>query len=188
MSKRLFPTVCGAAVVIALVAMPANAADDIEAKQQGCNLCHGQNGAPTSPTVPIIWGQQSNYLYKELHDYHSGDRDSLIMSLVAKTIALEDLRKLADYFAAKNWPAPAQPAAAAATAPESSGMCRACHGQNFEGAAPGPRLAGLSYDYLIGAMNGFAHGERTNNLDMPKFMRDLSDGQRDAIAHYLAGL
>ena len=29
---------------------------------------------------------------------------------------------------------------------------------------------------------------RTNNLDMPGFMRALTDSQREAIAHYLAGL
>ena len=52
-------------------------------------------------------------------------------------------------------------------------MCKACHGQNFEGGAPAPRLAGLDYTYLIGGMNGFANGTRTNNLDMPGFMRAL---------------
>jgi cytochrome c553 len=67
-------------------------------------------------------------------------------------------------------------------------MCKACHGQNFEGGAPAPRLAGLSYDYLAAAMRNFADGHRTNNLDMPGFMRALSDSDRDAIAHYLAGL
>jgi mono/diheme cytochrome c family protein len=37
-------------------------------------------------------------------------------------------------------------------------------------------------------MNSFANGERTNNHDMPGFMKALTESQRDAIAHYLAGL
>jgi cytochrome c553 len=56
------------------------------------------------------------------------------------------------------------------------------------GGAPAPRLAGLSYEYLAGAMNSFADGTRTNNGDMPGFMKALSDSDRDAMARYLAGL
>ena len=37
-------------------------------------------------------------------------------------------------------------------------------------------------------MKSFANDERTNNLDMPGFMKALTESQRDAIAHYLAGL
>jgi hypothetical protein len=37
-------------------------------------------------------------------------------------------------------------------------------------------------------MNSFANDERTNKLDMPRFMKALIERQRDAIAHYLAGL
>lgn len=199
MFKTGFSTIFAAAVIVAVVAVPANAADDIESKVQVCSACHGQNGVPADPkTTPIIWGQQENYLYKELHDYHSGARDNPVMSPIAKGFSLEDLRKVAAYFAAKTWPArsaadaPAAPAtagtASAAAAPPSAAMCKACHGQNFEGGAPAPRLAGLSYEYLVGAMNSFADGTRTNNLDMPGFMKALTDSQREAIAHYLAAL
>src|SRR5271155_2285428 len=129
--------VAAAVAMIAVVALPANAADDIETKAQGCGLCHGQNGEPTdAKIIPVIWGQQPNYLYKELHDYHSGARDNPIMAPLAKGFALDDLRKLADYFAAKSWPAP-HPAATAAAPPEAIAtkleQCRLCHGRNFEG-------------------------------------------------------
>ena len=66
-------------------------------------------------------------------------------------------------------------------------MCKACHQPHFEGGAPAPRLAGLSYDYLVSAMQSFADGDRTNNGDMPKFMKALSDGERQEMAKYLAG-
>jgi cytochrome c553 len=186
MVKSLLAIIFGAGIC-AVAAAPANAADDVESKALVCSACHGEKGVPVNATTPIIWGQQGNYLYKELHDYHSGARANPIMASIAQPSSLDDLRKIADYFAAKSWPAghPADPPAAA---PESAVMCKACHGQNFEGGAPAPRLAGMSYEYLAAAMRSFADGTRTNNLDMPGFMKALTDGERDAIAHYLAGL
>jgi len=46
----------------------------------------------------------------------------------------------------------------------------------------------MSYEYLVGGMSEFASDERHNNLDMPKFMRMLSEKERGVIARYLAGL
>jgi len=190
--KGLFSTVFGAAAVAAVVAVPARAADDIETKLQLCSACHGQNGESINTATPIIWGQQGNYLYKELHDYHSGDRKNPIMGPVAQGFSLEELRQAAAYFAAKTWPprkAGDTPAPAAAPdAPATAASCRACHGQNFEGGAPAPRLAGLSYEYLVASMRSFADDQRTNNEDMPKFMKALTESEREAIAHYLSAL
>jgi cytochrome c553 len=186
--NRLLLTLCCGVGIFAASAAPASAADDIEAKAQACAACHGANGVPTDPkTMPIIWGQQANYLYKELHDYKSGDRKSPIMAPVVADISLPDLRQLANYFAAKPWP-PKQGSGAAGTPPAGIAQCQPCHQPNFEGGAPAPRLAGLSYDYLAREMNNFADGTRTNNGDMPGFMKALSDSDRDAMAHYLAGL
>jgi cytochrome c553 len=182
------PTVIGTAFVFAISMVSAYAADDIEAKAQTCNACHGANGMPIEPkTIPIIWGQQQSYLMKQLRDYRSGERANPIMSTLAKSLAEEDLRKLAAYFAAKHWPV--QPAAAAAgSPPDGLKQCQPCHQPNFEGGMPAPRLAGLSYEYLAASMKNFATDERTNNGDMPRFMQALSDSQRDAMAKYLAAL
>jgi cytochrome c553 len=187
MLKSFASAILGAAAALTIIGGPASAADDIEARVGICAACHGQNGVPTTPATPVIWGQQANYLYKELHDYHSGDRGSPIMSPIVKTFSLEDLRKVANYFAAKTWPAH-EGGAAAGAPPEKITMCRACHGQNFEGGAPAPRLAGLSHEYLSASMNSFADGHRTNNLDMPGFMKALTQSERDAMARYLSGL
>jgi cytochrome c553 len=188
MFTRLFSAIFGAGVGFAVAAVPAHAADDIEAKVQMCAVCHGQNGVPLDPkTMPVIWGQQQSYLVKQLHDYRSGDRDSPIMSPIAKGLAQEDLRKIAAYFAAKSWPAQ-QAAAAPATPPNGVAQCRPCHQPNFEGGPPAPRLAGLSYEYLIAAMRSFAADDRSNNLDMPKLMQALTDSEREAMARYLSAL
>jgi cytochrome c553 len=184
---KVFSAIFGAGFSFAVTAMPASAADDIGAKVQLCAACHGENGVSADPkTVPTIWGQQQSYLVKQLHDFRSGDRASPIMSPIAKDLTQEDLRKIAAYFAAKRWPA--QAAAAATAPPGGLAQCQPCHQPNFEGGPPAPRLAGLSYDYLVAAMRGFATGERTNNGDMPKFMQALSDSERDAMARYLSAL
>jgi cytochrome c553 len=191
MFTRFFSTMIAAGVILAFAGMPAHAQDNIEAKVQVCAVCHGQNGVPLDPkTMPIIWGQTQYYTFKQLSNYRNGMRDHPTMSPLAKGLQQADLRAIAAYFAAKSWPA--NPAAAAPAAPASPpngiAMCRPCHQQNFEGGAPAPRLAGLSYEYLIGSMRAFATEERTNNGDMPKIMQMFTDSERDAMARYLAGL
>jgi cytochrome c553 len=186
MFARQGSTIFAAAIILALSAIAAHAQDEIEAKAQACAACHGQNGVPLDPkTVPIIWGQQESYLVKQLHDYRSGDRDNPIMSPIAKDLAQGDLRKIAAYFAAKTWPG-RELAPAPASPPKGMAQCQPCHQQNFEGGMPAPRLAGLSYEYLVASMRAFATEERTNNGDMPKFMHMLTDDERDAMARYLA--
>lgn len=187
MLKNLGTAILGVVVGVMLVGRAANAQDDLGEKIALCSACHGQNGEPVNGSTPVIWGQQGDFLYKELHDYHSGERDNPIMSPLAKNFSLQDLRGMADYFAAKPWPA-RPPTAAAAAEPEGTAMCKACHGQHFEGTAAAPRLAGEGYAYLVGSMNAFADGSRTNNLDMQGFMKPLMEKQREAIAHYLAAL
>jgi cytochrome c553 len=187
MFKSLFSTLSGAVLLTAVVAVPAHAADDIASRLAICAACHGADGKPTNPATPIIWGQKDNYLYKELHDFHSGERNNAIMSPMVKAFSLDDLRNVATYFAGKSWPEK-QATAPAGSPPEGIAMCKACHGQNFEGGQPAPRLAGLNYDYLISQMRNFADGKRANNLDMPGFMKALTDSQREAIAHYLSSL
>ena len=170
------------------VVIPAHAADEIEAKAQLCAACHGDKGVPTDPkTIPPIWGQQQSYLMKQLRDFRNGERPSTIMSPIAKGLAEGDLRKMAAYFAAKTWPAK-RASANQLSPPKGTDQCRACHQPNFEGGPPAPRLAGLSYEYMVQEMREFAADERSNNLDMPKFMRALTEGEREAIARYISAL
>ena len=188
MGTRLFPALFGAGIGLAAVASPAPAADDIEAKAQLCAACHGQNGVPTDPnTVPIIWGQDRSYLFKQMRDYRNGERDNPIMSPIAQSLAEEDLRKITSYFADKTWPA-LNAASTSTPPPKGITQCQPCHQPNFQGGPPAPRLAGLSYEYLVTSMRSFAANERTNNGDMPKLMQMLTDNERDAIARYLSDL
>jgi len=186
MSKRFFSVI--SAIGFAFAISSAYAADEIEAKTQACTACHGAKGVPIDPkTIPVIWGQEQSYLMKQLRDFRNGERPSAVMAPIAKDLAEGDLRKIAAYYAAKPWPARAASAKPPAT-PKSVAQCLACHQQNFKGGMPAPRLAGLSYEYLSASMRAFATDQRTNNLDMPKFMKPLSERERAAIARYVSAL
>ncbi len=188
MVTRFSSAIFGMGIGLAVAIPPAHAADEIEAKAQLCAACHGDKGVPTDPkTIPVIWGQEQSYLMKQLRDFRNGERSSAIMSPIAKDLAEGDLRKIAAYFAAKTWPAPRAPAKPPLP-PKGIAQCQACHQPNSQGGMPAPRLAGLSYEYLVAAMRAFAAEQRTNNLDMPKFMQMLTERERNAVARYLSAL
>jgi cytochrome c553 len=188
MFTRLFLTIFGAGIGLVVVAVPAHAEDAVEAKVQLCAACHGQNGVPTDPkTIPIIWGQERAYLFKQMRNYRNGERENAIMTPLAKAVAEEDLRKIAAYFAAKPWPLQ-KAAATPPPPPKGIAQCQPCHQPNFQGGPPAPRLAGLSYEYLVASMRSFSTEQRANNGDMPKFMQMLTESERDAIARYLSDL
>jgi cytochrome c553 len=187
--------------VLLVLAAPASAADAIQdpstdrefsAKLSVCNACHGMNGVCINATIPVIWGQQENYLVKQLHDFERGDRNDEVMPWMAKTLTQQELGVAAAYFAKQKWPAP--PAGAASTPPPPGiAVCQACHATDFLGAkqAEGmatPRLAGQSYEYLVEAMRRFAEGERKNDAIMMRMMAAISSADREAMARYLSGL
>jgi cytochrome c553 len=188
--------------VLAFLAAPANAAERIAAVSQGvaptgerefgakmvvCAICHGASGAPQNPTIPVIWGQQENYLLKQLHDFDSGDRAFEAMAWMASTLSQSEMASAATYFAKKNWPARSA-GATATTPPATAAVCQVCHQQNFVGGLPAPRLAGQSYEYLVEAMRRYAEGERTNSADMTNLMKALSPAEREAMARYISAL
>jgi cytochrome c553 len=196
------PAVFGALVALAVLAAPAKAAEQAAVVSHGisptgerefgakllvCNSCHGDKGVPQNATIPIIWGQQENYLAKQLHDFQDGDRTFEAMAWMASTIAQPELEPAAAAFAKKNWPARSA-GAASASPPALVAVCQVCHQQNFVGGLPGPRLAGQSYQYLVEAMRRFADGERTNNADMANIMKALSPTEREEMARYISGL
>ncbi len=200
MINHHFSTVFGALVALAALIAPANTAAQTSygiapagAREYGakllvCAICHGEKGVPKNPMIPVIWGQQENYVLKQLHDFDKGDRAFEAMAWMAKTFSQEEQNSAAAYFAKKSWPA--RPAAATASAPPPAtvAVCQVCHQENFAGAVAAPRLAGQSYEYLVEAMRRFADGERANNADMTNLMKAISPAEREAMARFISGL
>jgi cytochrome c553 len=196
MIKNHFPSVSGVLVALVALVAPASAADTIPApssqaefgaKLLVCNACHGENGVPKNATIPVIWGQQENYLVKQLHDFQSGDRNFEVMSWMTINFTPAELTTAAAGFAKKSWPV--RPVGAAATSPPAmAAVCQVCHQQNFVGGLAAPRLAGQSYEYLVETMRRYAEGERANSPEMKTIMTAISPAEREAIARYISGL
>jgi len=224
MFNNRFPTLFGALVVLAALAAPAapataaaqgaaphiperpamatpgNSAEAdaiLGAKLLVCNACHGADGKPRSPATPIIWGQQENFLLKQLNDFHSGVRENDVMNWMATALSQPELASAASFFAKKAWPAKVTNAAAT-PAPAQAALCQICHQQNFVGGPIAPRLAGQDYGYLIEAMRRYAEGERASsnpsvpmlqrNVEMVKIMEAIPAADREALARYISGL
>ena len=68
-----------------------------------------QDGKPIDKTIPVIWGQQSGYIYIQLRDFKRGDRKNDIMQPVASSFETDDMHAIAEYFSNKPWPDLGQP-------------------------------------------------------------------------------
>ena len=91
--------VSGVLAALVVLAVPANTAEVVPdptsqrefiAKMGMCNQCHGANGMPVRPNIPIIWGQQQDFLVKQIHDFESGERANELMTWAAKTLHPEE--------------------------------------------------------------------------------------------------
>lgn len=65
-----------------------------------CSVCHGKNGIAKDPESPNLAGQSALYLEKSLVDYQKGIREDRRMSIIAKTLSMEDVKNLAAWYAA----------------------------------------------------------------------------------------
>ena len=168
-------------------------ADPIETKAKLCASCHGENGIPQLKTTPVIWGQNTGYMFLQLRDFQSGARKNDLMSPIAATLAKEDLLPLATYFSQLKWPNLAQPEASSdGTAKAQSAVasvgCIGCHLDHFQGDGTTARLAGQQHDYLQKTMMDFRTKARGNNPGMSDLMKATTPEAIDALAQYLAGM
>jgi cytochrome c553 len=163
------------------------------AKAAVCAACHGPNGNPTITTNPILAGQTSRYLYLQLRDFQEGRRSDPQMSPMAKDLSRDEMRDLADYFAAQK-PAPqtfrvdaAKARLGRAKAEET--LCTMCHLGGFAGQNEIPRVAGQNYEYVVKQLRDFKDKRRTNDAgNMTSVSRTLSDADIENLGHMLAGL
>jgi len=168
-------------------------AQSIAEKVEVCARCHGKDGKPTDKTMPVIWGQQSGYIYIQLRDFKRGDRKNEIMQPIASSFEKEDMLAIAEYFSNKPWPdlgqarSPKDVAERALRAEHSVG-CTGCHLDQFQGAGTVPRLAGQSREYLTKTIADFRTRARGNNPGMSDLMLATPPDDLAALEEYLAGL
>lgn len=198
----------GAGVLLAVVglanaaAAPLGDAADGQAKAQAiCAACHGVDGNSAIPMNPVLAGQHPEYLYKQLRDYKSGERQNAIMAGMAAALSDQDMRDVAAYYAAQK---PRQGSAgdlSLATAGQKlyrggnakTGVvpCAGCHSPNGAGIPiQYPRLKGQHTAYTVAQLQAFRAGQRAN--DAGTMMRNvaarMTDAEMAAVAEYITGL
>ncbi|EGM68675.1 cytochrome c4 [Shewanella sp. HN-41] len=78
-------------------------------------------------------------------------------------------------------------AAGATVIPQPAQICVTCHGVEGEGIEPlGPRLAGLSKDYITTQLQHFQAGVRQNATMMPMAMTLQGDGIEQVASYFSA--
>jgi len=191
---------------------------------QVCAACHGVNGQSQSPMVPNLAGQHREYLVNQLQHYRNRSRSNeyavQYMWGMAGPLKDKQIEELADYFS-KQPPVKASmvdlddPQLARGKEIFEKGVpeqgviqCNSCHGQNGEGIATFPRLAGQKPYYIVQQLNVWQHPDqkrfmqvggntwapRTITFNRPagvlmqNIVKNLSDEDAKAVSVYLSTL
>jgi cytochrome c553 len=164
-----------------------------------CVSCHGAAGNSTIAANPKLAGQVENYVYKQLVDFTSADRNQAIMTTYAKMLSDGEKKDIAAYVGAQKQ----KPGAAKSKdtldlgkkiyrggiADKGVAACASCHGANGAGMPiQYPRLAGQHQDYTVAQLTSFRSGARKNSTPMSVLAKRMSDDEMKAVADYIAGL
>lgn len=63
-----------------------------------CTACHGESGMGVMAGIPVLTGQNKDYLIHALTAYHDGTRTNPTMRGVAAKLSPQDIEALATYF------------------------------------------------------------------------------------------
>jgi cytochrome c553 len=166
-----------------------------------CGFCHGVDGKSVNPTqFPDLAGQSEAAIFKELDDFHSGDRKSVFMQPVAQLLTTGQMADVARYYASR--PAADVRAADSSVSPKIVALaqegdplraippCDSCHGASRSGPEGAPFLLGQSTSYLETQLKNFATDERQNDLfeRMRTIAHQLTPGEQQGLAIYYHGM
>lgn len=191
-SLRTLAKGLGFVVGLALLASPQVQSQQLNANLALCSACHGADGVPSNPSIPVLAGQEFYYLYVQLKDYKAGRRVNPIMSGIVTQLEKKEMRALAQHFSEQKWPS-SQSTADDATSNKAlratgAGQCVQCHLGGYEGNSRVPRLAGQQVPYLNQTMLDFKNKVRLNSPAKGSLLKDYSDEDIAAMAAYLGAL
>ncbi len=177
-----------------LAAFPA-AADEYAALRETietCAGCHGERGASTEDSFPILAGQELYYLYVQLKDYKSGLRKNEIMTPIVAKLEKKELLALAKYFSEQKWPRiefrgdPKRVKIGERAA--NAGLCVACHLSSYTGNSRIPRLAGQHPNYLAKTMLDMKTKARNNSASISSLMASFSEDEIFHMAEFMGNM
>jgi cytochrome c553 len=164
-----------------------------------CVSCHGAGGNSTISVNPKLAGQHEGYLYKELVNFTTADRNQPVMTTYAKMLTDEEKHNISAWLATQ-----AQKPGAAKNkdtvelgkkiyrggiAEKNVPACASCHGAAGAGIpVQYPRIGGQHQDYTVAQLSLFKSGGRKNSAQMSTIAKRMSDEEMKAVADYVAGL
>jgi cytochrome c553 len=171
-------------------------------KAQLCIGCHGiagyQASFPEIHKVPMIAGQNSDYIVSALTAYRKGERMHPTMRGIAAALTDQDMADLGAFYSAQ---AQGQAAPAAVEAPSAQvaelvkkANCTSCHGENYsKPVAPSyPKIAGQHADYLYVALKAYQTDGNPQvgrkNAVMGGMARQFTHAELKLLANYLGSL
>ncbi|OYU90326.1 MAG: cytochrome c4 [Burkholderiales bacterium PBB5] len=137
-----------------------------EKATQVCAACHTADGSRGSPANPILQGQHTEYLVKQLTEFKAGKRANPIMSGMAAALTEDDMKNVAAFYNSKT----AKPGFAKDKALVALGE------KIYRG--------GIAEAQLV----AFRSGARGNSAQMAAIAARMSDKEIKAVADYVAGL
>jgi len=174
-------------------------------KATQCVGCHGipgyQSSFPEVYRVPMVAGQNADYIVAALNAYKKGERKHPTMRGIAIALSDQDMADLGAFYeqqgaslvkpVSDNTP-PAPPAAVAELL--TKGGCATCHGTSYNKplVPANPKLAGQYADYLFSALRAYGvegnpHVGRANAV-MSGQVKPFKRAELKAIADYLSTL
>ncbi len=176
---------------------PVRAADLEAGRRQAaavCASCHGAAGNSTNPRAPSLAGQPVFYFHWQLILFRDKRRVDPEMPAFAANLTEAQIGDLAAYYAAQTPLPPPRISSdpekiAAGRAASERYHCVSCHAKNLTGQQYAPRLAGLSYEYLLRQLRGFkaqTRGELDGSMAMAA--QPLSEEDIENLAHYIANV
>jgi cytochrome c553 len=164
-----------------------------------CVSCHGAAGNSTIAANPKLAAQIAPYVYKQLVDFTTPNRNNPIMTPYSKLLKDEEKKDIAAYLsgqvakqgAAKNKDIVelGKKIYRGGIAGTGVAACASCHGANGNGIpAQFPRIAGQHQDYTVAQLQAFKGGARKNSIQMSTLAKRMSDEEMQAVADYIAGL
>ena len=178
----------------------ANPQRGAEIVKKTCAACHGAFGISADPDdFPNLAGQYKAAIYKQLRDFQTGARKSVVMAAMAKPLSEAQMVDITGYFAGLP---PAHSAVAKDAVPPSilllvakgdpvrgNAACNACHGANRNGPEEAPALTGQSTHYIEQQLKNFASAERGNDFfeRMRSIARLLTPDEMRRLAIYYGG-
>ncbi len=172
--------------------------------RQVCSMCHGVTGVAPSPNFPNLAAQSKDYVVAQLTEFRGHSRSDPAgfeyMWGISRKLSDAQIQQLADYFAAQ---APARHAPvgdanrleigralfAQGAADRGVPACSGCHGDQGQGIAAFPRLAGQHADYVRKQLLVFQRtDERPAGSIMKTVAHNLRPDEIDGAALYVQGL